>query len=106
LNREPAAQVDARHAALLNREPRVQVDARHAALLNKKPAVGVSGEDRIVQTQGNPGPAKPSPAQVAAPSDSAGIDWGDAGIGASAGLGLALLAGGAALVTRRRLVGA
>jgi hypothetical protein len=43
------------------------------------------------------------PAQVVRVSDHSGFDWGDAGIGAAGGLGLAMLGlGGAIVVSQRR----
>jgi hypothetical protein len=97
--------VDAQHAALLNRQPVVRTDARHAALLNDAPA-----RVQIVQShpQGNNGPAKPNPStgKTSTTTVSTGFDWSDAGIGAGSALGLFLLAGGGALVTRRMLASA
>jgi hypothetical protein len=97
--------VDAQHAALLNRQPVVRTDARHAALLNDAPV-----RVQIVQThpQGNNGSAKPNPStgKTSTTTVSAGFDWSDAGIGAGSAVGLFLLAGGGALVTRRMLASA
>jgi hypothetical protein len=39
-------------------------------------------------------------------TSSSSFDWSDAGIGAGVALGLALIAGGGGLVTRRKLVSA
>jgi hypothetical protein len=44
--------------------------------------------------------------EVPAAASSGSFDWNDAGIGAGAALGLALIAGGGVLVTRRKLVNA
>ena len=95
--------VDAQHAALLNRQPIVQTDARHAALLNDA-AVRV----QIVHPQGSNSPAKLnlSIGKTSTTTVSTGFDWSDAGIGAGSAVGLLLLAGGGALVTRRKLASA
>jgi hypothetical protein len=42
------------------------------------------------------------PANVALATGHSGLGWGDAGIGAAAGLGLVLLAGGALIAARKR----
>jgi hypothetical protein len=88
----------------------VRTDARHAALLNKAHVVGVivqpSEESNIARMHRHlsgldlPGGVSPSG------TVSTGFDWTDAAIGAGAVFGLVLLAGGGALVTRRKLVGA
>jgi hypothetical protein len=85
--------VDARHTALVNRHE-IQVDARHAALLQKHGAVRPGSLQTI-----------PAPEQTTVVAGGQ-FDWGDAGIGAAAGIGLALLAGGGVLVTRAKLVSA
>jgi hypothetical protein len=48
--------------------------------------------------------ASPQPApQIVRVTDSTGFDWGDAGIGAAAGVGLSMFAiGGALVITQRR----
>jgi hypothetical protein len=97
--------VDAQHAALLNRQPVVRTDARHSALLNDAPV-----RVQIVKPhlQGNNGLAKPnlSTGKTSTTTISTGFDWSDAGIGAGSVVGLFLLAGGGALVTRRKLASA
>lgn len=95
--------VDAQHAALLNRQPIVRTDARHAALLNDAPI-----RVQIVHPQGSNGPTKLnlSTGQTSTTTVSTGFDWSDAGIGAGSAVGLLLLAGGGALVTRRKLASA
>jgi hypothetical protein len=97
--------VDAQHAALLNRQPVVRTDARHAVLLNDAPV-----RVQIVQpqSQGSVAPAKPnlSTGKTSTATVSTRFDWSDAGIGAGSAVGLLLLAGGGALVTRRKLASA
>jgi hypothetical protein len=56
------------------------------------------GLDAATRHHHNLGPAQP-PATVIAVQTS-GFDWGDAGIGAAAGIGAVLLASGSALVLR------
>jgi hypothetical protein len=88
----------------------VRTDARHAALLNRAHVVGVivqPGEESNIARMhrhltGLDLPAGASPSGTV----STGFDWTDAGIGAGVVFGLVLLAGGGALVTRRKLVGA
>jgi hypothetical protein len=88
----------------------VRTDARHAALLNKAHVVGVivqpSEESNIARMHrhlaGLDFPAGVSTSGTV----STGFDWTDAAIGAGAVFGLVLLAGGGALVTRRKLVSA
>jgi hypothetical protein len=82
---QAALHVDARHQALLDKAPQAQVDARHQALFDR-------------------GEQGPSVYVTKAPQQSAsdGIDWGDAGIGAGAAVGVILLGAGGALVVRRR----
>jgi hypothetical protein len=82
-----AAQVDARHQALLDKAPQMQVDPRHRALLMHRHA----GELNI---------------STPATTTSEGSDWGDAGIAAAALLGVALIGTGGALLGRRKLASA
>lgn len=99
--------VDAQHTALVNKAVGGQiVDARHAALLNKAHVGNAAPQNRIFEMHQRLGQLELPAVQGQVSDDSTGFDWGDAGIGASAGLGLVLLAAGGVLVTRRRLVGA
>jgi hypothetical protein len=103
--------VDARHAALLNRDVAqqtvVRTDARHAGLVTRAGDTPLIVQEtrlsKIAQMHRHSGGLNvPTAASVETPS--AGFDWGDAGIGAAAGLALVLLAGTGVLVTRRKLV--
>jgi hypothetical protein len=105
--------VDARHAALVNRTAAVELrtDARHAVLLDRagKPnrfesLVG-SSESKVVQMHRHLTKLPVATVETGSIESSGGFDWGDAGVGATAGLVLLLLAGGGVLVTRRKLVG-
>lgn len=49
-----------------------------------------------------PQPAHPAPVQFVETSGHHGFDWGDAGIGAAAGLGLSMIATGGIVVAQRR----
>jgi hypothetical protein len=49
-----------------------------------------------------PQPAHPAPVQFVEVSSHHGFDWGDAGIGAAAGLGLSMLAAGGIVVAQKR----
>lgn len=66
-----------------------EVDARHAALLEPDRPLSV--------VPGRGAPARGQPIEVSGSH----VDWNDAGIGAGVALGLVVLAGGSALVTRR-----
>jgi hypothetical protein len=94
-------------STLVDKGQVVRTDARHAALLNRADVVGVIVQpSKIARTQ-LPLAGVDLPAGASASGTvSAGFDWTDAGIGAGAVFGLVLLAGGGALVTRRKLVGA
>jgi UDP-3-O-[3-hydroxymyristoyl] glucosamine N-acyltransferase len=82
-----AAQVDARHQALLDKAPQVQVDPRHKALLMHRHA----GELNI---------------STPATTTSEASDWGEAGIAAGVLFGVALISAGGALLGRRKLASA
>jgi hypothetical protein len=91
-------------------QAKLTVDARHQALVDKAKVSQVTPEEKIVMMHRhaahlylNRHVASKPQAQVST-LKSGGIDWSDAFVGASAGFGLALLAGGSVLITRRRLV--
>jgi hypothetical protein len=69
------------------KQPTAQVDARHMALLRDRPA----------RTAGRGAPRAPVPT----PDTRSDLEWGDAGIGAATVLGLGLLVGGGVLAGRR-----
>ena len=83
---QAAVDIQARHQALGNLNQPAQVDAHHQALLRHHEQGGL-----VYVT---------NPPRTAA---SDGMDWGDAGIGAGAALGVILLGAGVALTGRRRL---
>jgi hypothetical protein len=85
-------------------QAKLTVDARHQALLDKAKVGQVAPERKIAQMHRHLAHLQ-LPAGESNASDSGGFDWSDAGIGASAGFALVLLAGGSVLVTRRKLVG-
>jgi hypothetical protein len=107
--------VDARHAALLNKDPVAQptvvrTDARHAGLLKRAHVTPLIVQERkvsaIAQMHRDLATLNLPAANTSVGTVSTGFDWTDAGVGAGAALGFALLASGGVLVTRRRLVGA
>ena len=66
-----------------------EVDARHAAL--------VEPNRPLSTVPGRAAPVRGEPVKISGSH----VDWTDAGVGAGVVLGLVLLAGGSALVTRR-----
>jgi hypothetical protein len=86
----------------------VRTDARHATLAQRAGArvviVKESPESKIAQMHRHLTQLNLPAEKTAGPVSSSSFDWGDAGIGATAGLVLVLAAGAGVLVTRRRLV--
>jgi hypothetical protein len=91
-------------------KPVIRTDARHAGLAQRTGArvviVKSHPETQIAQMHRHLAQVNLPAGQTAATESSSAIDWSDAGIGAGSALGLVLLAGGAVLITRRRLVSA
>jgi hypothetical protein len=87
--------------------PVIRTDARHAALAQRTGArvviVKPSAESNIAQMHRHLAQLN-LPTGTTATASSSSFDWSDAGIGAGVALGLALIAGGGVLVTRRKLL--
>jgi hypothetical protein len=85
-------------------QARVAVDARDAALLNEPRSAPVQTDAKIVQMHRHLAQLELPTVPKTTVESGGSFDWSDAGIGASAGLALVLLAGGGVLVLRRRPV--
>jgi hypothetical protein len=88
----------------------IRTDALHTALAQRTGAgvviVKPNAESKIVEMHRHLTQLNLPAGEVPAAASSGSFDWNDAGIGAGAALGLALIAGGGVLVTRRKLVNA
>jgi hypothetical protein len=88
----------------------VRTDARHAGLAQRTGGRAVilepTAQSKIVQMHRHLTQLNLPAGDVPTAASSGSFDWNDAGIGAGVALGLALIAGGGVLVTRRKLVSA
>jgi hypothetical protein len=65
-------------------------------------ALGPAGAAATLPAPDPPQPATPTRVELVRVSSNAGFDWGDAGIGAAAAVGLSMLAAGGIALTQRR----